>query len=134
MFRWLRERRQRRQEEARERRAQLREKVQAGGIAGARKQLSYYTEGKEAPRRDADEGIAQQFAMQLIAQELANDADNVGSHRQHVSQVHHGSGDNIAGSESHSYSSHDYSSSHHSSHDSSSYDSGSSSSGSDSSW
>ena len=131
MFRWLRERRQRRQEEARERRAQLRDKVQTGGIAGARKHLSYYTEGKEAPRGAADEGIAQQFAMQLIAQELANDADNDG-HRQHVSQVHHGSGDNIAGSVSHSHHA-------HSGHDSpGSYDPGSSPSsdspGSDSSW
>lgn len=58
-----------------------------------------------------------------------------GSGRDHVTQHHHGSGDNIGGSVHHSshssHSSHDYSSG--SSYDSSSYDSGSSS-GSDSSW
>lgn len=137
MFRWLSERRQRKQQEAAERRAQLREKLQPGGIAGARKQLSYYSEGAAEQRRREAENMGQSFVMQQLAQELA-DSRSGDHHRPHVTQVHHGSGDNVASSASHSHhghSSHDYSSSYHSSHDSgSSYDSGSSSSGSDSSW
>lgn len=137
MFRWLRERRQQREKEARERRAQLRDKVQTGSIAGARKQLSYYADGAATQSSDS---VAQNFAMQLIAQEMAQklSGSRDSDQQHHVTQVHHGSGDNIAGSASHGHhghSSHDYSSSHHSSHDSGSYDSGSSSSsGSDSSW
>lgn len=133
MFRWLRERRQRKQTEAAERRAQLRDKVQTGGLAGARKQMSYYSDSAEAPQQNTSDSVAQGFAMQLIAQQMARDLSDSGP-RHHVTQVHHGSGDNIAGSTSHGHSSHDYSGSHHSSHDSGSYDSGSSSSGSDSSW
>lgn len=132
MFRWLRERKQKK---AAERRAQLRDKVQTGGLAGARKQMSYYSDSAEAPQQNTSDSVAQNFAMQLIAQQMARDLSDSGP-RHHVTQVHHGNGDNIAGSTSHghSHSSHDYSASHHSSHDSGSYDSGSSSSGSDSSW
>lgn len=132
MFRWLRERKQKK---AAERRAQLRDKVQAGGLAGARKQLSYYADGKAASVPETSDSVAQGFAMQLIAQQMARDLSDSGP-RHHVTQVHHGNGDNIAGSTSHGHghSSHDYSTSHHSSYDSGSYDSGSSSSGSDSSW
>jgi len=133
MFRWLRERKQKK---AAERRAQLRDKVQTGGLAGARKQLSYYADGKATPQPETSDSVAQGFTMQLIAQQMARDLSDSGP-RHHVTQVHHGSGDNIGGSTSHGHhghSSHDYSGSHHSSHDSGSYDSGSSSSGSDSSW
>lgn len=135
MFRWLRERRQRRQKEADERRAQLRDKARGNSVAGARRQLSYYSEGLAEQRRSEVENMGQSFIMQQLAQELADSRSD--DHRQHVKQLHHGSGDNTGGSVSHSHhghSSHDYSGSHHSSHDSSSYDSGSSSSGSDSSW
>ncbi|MDH1088821.1 hypothetical protein N5C79_20170 [Pantoea brenneri] len=126
MFRWLRERRQQREKEARERSAQLRDKVQTGRIAGARKQLSYYADGAATQSSDS---VAQNFAMQLIAQEMAQklSGSRDSDQQHHVTQVHHGSGDNIAGSASHGH--HGYSS-----HDSGSYDSGSSSSGSDSSW
>lgn len=136
MFRWLRDRRQKK---AAERRAQLRDKVQTGGLAGARKQMSYYSDSAEAPQQNTSDSVAQNFAMQLIAQQMARDLSDSrdSGQRNHVTQVHHGSGDNIGGSTSHGHhghSSHDYSGSHHSSHDSGSYDSGSSSSGSDSSW
>ncbi|WP_323169783.1 hypothetical protein, partial [Pantoea agglomerans] len=115
--------------------AQLRDKVQTGGLAGARKQMSYYSDSAEAPQQNTSDSVAQNFAMQLIAQQMARDLSDSGP-RHHVTQVHHGNGDNISGStpHGHSHSSHDYSASHHSSHDSGSYDSGSSSSGSDSSW
>lgn len=145
MFRWLRERRQRKQKESAERRAQLRRKAQVSGPAGARQQLSYYASVSPDETSRMPDGVAENFAAQLVAIEMAKDADSTDSGR-HVAQSHHGSSDNTGGSLSHSHhghsshdhgsshSSHDYGSSHSSSYDSGSYDSGSSSSGSDSSW
>lgn len=142
MFRWLRERRQRREREARERREQLRRKAQEGGITRALQQMKHYSVASPAQPPARPPSVAEAFAAQLVINQMALDATVNGADcRHHVTQVHHGSGDNTGGSVAHhashsSHSSHDYSSpSHSSSHDSgSSYDSGSSSSGSDSSW
>ena len=134
MFRWLRERRQRREKEVRQRREQLRSRAQLTGAKSAQKPASHYSAGAPASQPDS---VAELFAIQLIAQEMASDtaSHDAGRHHTTVTQSHHGSGDNIGGSVRYSnHSTHDYGSSHssHSSHDSgSSYDSGSSSSGGD---
>jgi len=130
-------RRKKREREAQARRDALRAK--AGTTTSA---------SSLAPGETYRDGIAWDFADALIAiadpvgggsggKGIGNigSSSGGGSGRDHVTQHHHGSGDNIGGSVHHSshssHSSHDYSSG--SSYDSSSYDSGSSS-GSDSSW
>ncbi|MGA4368134.1 hypothetical protein [Pantoea ananatis] len=130
MFRWLRERRQKRkQEEAQERRAHLREKATTGRAAGARKQLSYYAGDTDTLKDTVNSGLLDQLAT-LPTHKTVPMTDSMMRHSARSS--HH---DTDPASHHSSHSSHDYgSSSHHSSHDSSSYDSGSSSSGSDSSW
>lgn len=132
MFRWLRERRQRREREARERREQLRRKAQEGGITRALQQMKHYSVASPAQPPARPPSVAEAFAAQLVINQMSLDATVNGADcRHHVTQVHHGSGDNTGGSAAH-HASH---SSHSSSHDSGgSYDSGSSSSGSDSSW
>lgn len=143
MFRWLRERRQKRQQkEAQERRAQLREKATTGSAAGARKQLSYYAGDTGTLTDTVHSGLLDQLAS-LPTKKTVPMTDSMmipvtrTSHHDTEPASHHGSrASHDYGVSSHhsSHSSHDYGSSSHSSHDSSSYDSGSSSSGSDSSW
>ena len=135
MFRWLRERRQKRQQkEAQARRAQLREKATTGSAAGARKQLSYYAGDTGTLTDTVHSGLLDQLAT-LPTQKTVPMADSMmipvtrSSHHDTEPASHHGSHSSHS-----SHSSHDYGSSSHSSHDSSSYDSCSSSSGSDSSW
>jgi len=179
MFRWLRKRRERKQQEAAERRAQLRRKAQLSHVSvpESMRQPHRYPEPEVIPfymtlAPDQPDDLAAIVAMEdapftghrtftasadyapvKTEQELprvirthggggsggtgfGSVGGAGGSGRHHVTQHHHGSGDNIGGSVYHashhdSHSSHDYGSS--SSYDSSSYDSGSSS-GSDSSW